>query len=93
MENTYKDYWAYKQIKEAGWPIKVRKESVTIYFDKLGGDVYAHFTIKHVVDKELGLDEYAVKLDNDWLDGEFDYLSDTWDQAVKNACYYFITRF
>lgn len=93
MENTYKDYWAYKQIKEAGWPIKVLKKSVTIYFDKLGGDVYAHFTLEHVVDKELELDEYAVKLDNDWLEGEFDYPSDTWDQAVKNACYYFATRF
>lgn len=28
-----------------------------------------------------------------WLEDEFDYLSETWDQAVKNACYYFATRF
>ena len=62
--------------------------------DKISDYVeFGSVLFKHVVDKELGLDAYAVKLDNDWLDGEFDYASDTWDQAVKNACYYFITRF
>lgn len=93
MQGTYKDYWAYQEIEAAGWPIKVNQKSVTIYFDKKCTEVYARFLLAHWVDKEFYVDGYAVYLEGENLEDCFDYSSITWDQAVKNACYYFITRF
>lgn len=97
MQGTYENYWAYQKIKEAGWPIKVNKKSVVIYFDKKRTEVYARFELVHYnikdLEADLDFDGYVVRLDGENLEDCFDYASRTWDQAVKNACYYFVTRF
>lgn len=88
MSASYKNYWAYKDIKDAGYYIKVLRKSVTISTSRDFSEPWAKFEIRNI-----GEDGYAVYLDNENLEDCFDYPSDTWDQAVQNACYYFETRF
>lgn len=93
MAINFKEHWAYQQIKEVGWPMKITKKRVVVYFDKAKKDVYAEFELKHWVDKELGIDSWAVYLQGEFLEEYFDFPSDCWERAVANALYYFATRF
>lgn len=83
MAESYKDYWAYKEVTK-NWKSKVTKTRVTIFFED--GDIYADFKL------EKGDGFYFIWLHGELINEEVDFY-DTYDDAVKSCFYYFNTRF
>ena len=98
LNESYKDYWAYKEVSnnwESDVAVKLngKQASVVIWFDKKDRDVYAKFKIEQddgfwfVYDITDGKNNMI----NDEI--ELDEKNGTLDDAVKSCFYYFHTRY
>lgn len=98
LNESYKDYWAYKEVSnnwESDVSVKLngKQATVVIWYDKKDRDVYAKFKIEqddgfwYVYDITDGKKQMI----NDEI--ELDEENGTLDDAVKSCFYYFHTRY
>lgn len=98
LNESYKDYWAYKEVSnnwESDVSVKLngKQATVVIWYDKKDRDVYAKFKIEqddgfwYVYDITDGKNQMI----NDEI--ELDEENGTLDDAVKSCFYYFHTRY
>ncbi len=98
LNESYKDYWAYKEVSnnwESDVAVKLngKQATVVIWYDKKDRDVYAKFKIEqddgfwYVYDITDGKNQMI----NDEI--ELDEENGNLDDAVKSCFYYFHTRY
>ena len=98
LNESYKDYWAYKEVSnnwESDVAVKLngKQATVVIWFDKKDRDVYAKFKIEqddgfwYVYDITDGKNQMI----NDEI--ELDEENGNLDDAIKSCFYYFNTRY
>lgn len=98
LNESYKDYWAYKEVSnnwESDVSVKLngKQATVVVWFDKKDRDVYAKFKIEqddgfwYVYDITDGKNQMI----NNEI--ELDEENGTLDDAVKSCFYYFHTRY
>lgn len=100
LNESYEDYWAYKEVSSR-WDSDVQKFTsdtdqpgayVTIWFDKKENDIYAQFRIERDEDFWYVYDEtQGDMLINDSI--ELDEENGTLDDAIQSCFYYFNTRY
>lgn len=100
LNESYKDYWAYKEVSSR-WDSDVQKFTsdtdqpgayVTIWYDKKEKDIYAQFRIERDEDFWYVYDEtQGNMLINDSI--ELDEKDGTLDDAIQSCFYYFNTRY
>jgi hypothetical protein len=100
LNESYKDYWAYKEVSSR-WDSDVQTFTsdtdqpgayVTIWFDKKAKDIYAMFRIERDEDFWYVYDETdGDMLINDSI--ELDEENGTLDDAIQSCFYYFNTRY
>ena len=100
LNESYKDYWAYKEVSSR-WDSDVKTFTsdtdqpgayVEIWFDKKAKDIYARFRIERDEDFWYVYDEtQGDMLINDSI--ELDEENGTLDDAIQSCFYYFNTRY